>query len=98
MRGLTHHVPPLSPTGCAWHSCGNSRFWATYKFPLHIQASGTGGFVLGNCPFGVIAPVDLDAFYAQGEMVRTSFLHLVVPSDDAESSDDGMYFGKANPI
>jgi hypothetical protein len=77
---------------------GNSRFWATYKFPLHIQASGTGGSVLGNCPFGVIAPVDLDAFYAQGEMVRISFLRLVVHFDDAESSDDGMYFGKANPI
>jgi hypothetical protein len=30
--------------------------------------------------------------------VRISFLRLVVPFDDAESSDDGMYFGKANPI
>ena len=65
MRGLTHHVPStftdwlcLAFLVAIQDSGPLTKPRFTYKHLAQVALSSE------NCPLGVIAPVDLDAFYA----------------------------------
>lgn len=62
--------PPPLPSSPGKESLSGRRSKFTYKQLAHLATSST------TCPLRVIAHIDLDAFYAQCEMVR-----LGVPED-----------------
>ena len=72
MRACPHNTmssPHLLPPSPGYESVSGRHSKFTYKQLAHLAASST-------CPLRVIAHIDLDAFYAQCEMVR-----LGVPED-----------------